>query len=369
MEFEDFFLLKQLVEINSWTGNKKGVDAVGALMASEFQKLGLSSVCFSRECVGHHRLFQSAIKEGKPRWLFLGHLDTVFPPNTFEEFREDDEWVYGPGVCDMKGGNFVALQALKNIHKEYGTIENIDVLLVSDEETGSDDSKIVTAELAKNYDLCLDFEAAGKDHEIVIARKGVATFQIEVIGKAAHAGNHYSEGVNANLAASHLLLALTDLTDITAGSTVNVGKIEGGLGANTISPKAHLSVEMRFTQISEKARLLKRFEEICQTEWVNGIDICYQGGVQRDVMTPSDAQCHWLSCFESVLGYPLKTEHRGGVSDANTIAAMGVATLDGFGPYGDGDHTVNERALKSSFTRRIHEVSALLHYHYQLCQS
>ncbi len=365
----NFFILKQMVELNSWTKNKKGVDAVGALMASEFQKLGFNSVCFSRECVGHHRFFQSSIIKNKPRWLLLGHLDTVFPPNTFEGFREDEEWIYGPGVCDMKGGNFVALQALKNIHTEYGSIANVDVLLVSDEETGSDDSRSVTTELAKNYDLCLDFEAAGKDHEVVIGRKGVATFQITLKGQAAHAGNHYSDGINANLAAAKMLVALTQLTDLEAGSTVNVGKIEGGIGANTISPYAHLSVEMRFTQECEKERLLNQISRICGTEWVEGLVIECEGGVQRDVMTSNDAQLQWLSCFEAVLGYPLKTEYRGGVSDANTVAGMGVATLDGFGPYGDGDHSVNERALKSSFDRRIQEVSVLLHYHRKLCES
>ncbi len=128
----------------------------------------------------------------------------------------------------MKGGNFVALSALRNVFAEHGQLCNVDFLLVSDEETGSDDSKALTRELAAHYDACLDFEAAGEDHEVVNGRKGVATYCVELNGVAAHAGNQYSYGKNANLAAAKLLIALTELTNIKKGSTINVGKIKGG---------------------------------------------------------------------------------------------------------------------------------------------
>ena len=108
-------------------------------------------------------------KTGK-KILFLGHNDTVFPPNSFEGFSQDETWVYGPGACDMKGGNIVALQALRNIFEQNGEIFNIDFLLVSDEETGSDDSKEITKSIANNYDYCFVFEAAGEKYEGVTQR-------------------------------------------------------------------------------------------------------------------------------------------------------------------------------------------------------
>lgn len=354
--------LKQLVEINSYTFNKDGVDSHGRLFSQWMQDLGFSEERYHRETIGDHLLFRSPVVGNKRRILLLGHLDTVFPPGTFESFREDDEWVYGPGVCDMKGGNLIALQALRAVQHSAGGIANIDFLLVSDEEKGSDDSSSLTQSLAVDYDICFDFEAAGRDHEVVIGRKGIGTYKFEIEGLAAHAGNHYADGIDANRIAAEILLELVALTDLDHGTTVNPGKIQGGIGANTISPKAEITVELRFTKPSERDRVLKEFEAISEREWLPGAQLNLSGRLQRDVMQPTRIQSELLYEISEVLGYPLPTERRGGVSDANTVAALGVATLDGFGPYGDGDHSVKERALKSSFQRRLSEVTQILRY-------
>jgi len=351
--------LAQIINMNSHTRNKAGVDENAAVFNQWMSELGYQIETHRREHIGNHVHYISAKSDGR-KVLLLGHLDTVFPPNTFTAFSEDDEWVYGPGVCDMKGGNYVALQALRNVKASQGDIRNIDMLLVSDEETGSDDSKALTAELVKHYDACLVFEAAGPDNNVVIARKGIATFHIELTGKGAHAGNHYADGINANLAAAHMLIALTSLTNLAKGSTVNAGKMHGGIGANTISPSATLTVEARFTQADERERLLAGFAEIVNNPAVEGIVVNVTGGLQRDVMQPSAAQQALIHEIEGLLGESLNLEHRGGVSDANVASAAGVPTLDGFGPYGDGDHTVHERASKASFVRRINEVSLIL---------
>lgn len=357
MNFSD---LANIIQINSFTGNKEGIDKNGDIFRAWMEALGYQTTVYHRKALGNHLLFTSNVIKQHKRILLLGHLDTVFPPGRFENFTEDEEWIYGPGVCDMKGGNVIALEALKNVKASKGQITNIDMLLVSDEETGSDDSKSVTAKIAKNYDACFVFESAGKNHEVVIGRKGVGTFTISLKGKAAHAGNHYIEGCDANLAAAHMIIALTNLTDLTKGTTVNAGKISGGIGANTISPKASIAVEVRFTQQSEKDRLLDALENICNNTKVEGVSAALSGGIQRNVMTPSNEQAQLLEQIKHILGYALPTEKRGGVSDANIISATGVPTLDGFGPFGDGDHTIHERANKLSFERRINEVTKIL---------
>lgn len=357
----DFSELAQLIEINSYTKNKAGVDKVGELFSHWMQALNYKIKRFEREHIGDHILYQSKKVSGK-KILLLGHFDTVFPPKTFESFSEDEEWIYGPGVCDMKGGNYVALCALRQVYQSYGSIENIDVLMVSDEESGSDDSKLVTQAFAKDYDLCLVFEAAGKQNEVVIARKGVATYHIDIQGKAAHAGNHYHEGCNANLAAAHMIVQLTALTRNSFGTTVNAGKITGGIGANTISPLANIIVEARFTNNTEKERVLGEIERIATTSYVTGVKSSFSGGLQRDVMQTNQNQVLLIKEIEEVIGKPLKLEKRGGVSDANTVAGQGVPTLDGFGPFGDGDHTINERANKASFHSRVNDVSKILKY-------
>ncbi|CAA6801926.1 MAG: Acetylornithine deacetylase/Succinyl-diaminopimelate desuccinylase and related deacylases [uncultured Sulfurovum sp.] len=361
MPQQNFDELKQIIEINSWTKNKAGVDENGEIFASWMHALGYKEEVYHRESIGNHLHFISKHKEGK-KLLLLGHLDTVFPPDTFENFKEDEEWIYGPGVCDMKGGNYVALEALRHTHEKFGTIENIDFLLVSDEETGSDDSKYLSGELGKAYDYCMVFEAAGVKDEVVIGRKGVGTFFVDIVGKAAHAGNHYTAGADANLEAAQKLMALVALTNLEKQTTVNVGKISGGIGANTISPKAQLTFELRYTVADERDRVLKAVDEIVAENYVEGTSSTLSGGIQRDVMQPSDEQSEFVKRINKLCNIELATEKRGGVSDANVVSAQGVATLDGWGPFGDGDHTVHERASKQSFKERIALVSEILEH-------
>jgi len=348
----DFSELKKIVELNSYTKNKEGIDENGKIFTNWMELLGFETIVHQRKEIGNHLLFRSLVDKEK-KILLLGHLDTVFPPLSFEDFTEDEEWIYGPGVCDMKGGNMIALEALRNIYKEFGEIKNIDMLLVSDEETGSDDSKSLTLSLAQNYDYCLVYESAGANGEVVTGRKGVGTFFIDIEGKASHSGNEYQNGINANLEAAHKLISLTKLTDLDKQTTVNVGKIEGGIGANTISPHAKLSVELRYVSQEECNRVLESFDQIVKNNIVSGIKSTLSGGIQRGVMQPNEKQLEFVKKIEELTKISIKTEQRGGVSDANHMASKGVVTLDGFGPFGDGDHTIFERASKSSYIERI----------------
>ncbi len=354
-----------VININSYTKNKTGVDRVGEIFDLWFEELGFNTTIYSRDSIGNHRYYTSHHKDDSKKLLLLGHLDTVFPPNEFENYSEDAEWVYGPGVCDMKGGNIVALQALRELRAKNIDIQNIDILFVSDEETGSDDSKHLTAKLASKYDYCFVYEAAGADMEVVTGRKGVGTFFIDIKGKAAHAGNSYTEGCDANLEASFKLQKLVELTDIEKGTTVNVGKIKGGIGANTISPDASLVFELRYKNIDERDRVLKSVEEIVARSFVDGTHSKLSGGIQRDVMQTSKDSLQLIEHIQKITNSTIKAQERGGVSDANIVSSCGVVTLDGFGPFGDGDHTIKERASKESFESRIELSRELFTYFVQ----
>lgn len=353
--------LKKVVNINSFTKNKAGVDAVGQIFDGWLKTLGFDVTVYQRELIGEHRLYKSERKEGK-KLLLLGHLDTVFPEGKFEHFSEDEEWVYGPGVCDMKGGNIVALEALRLLKADGVEVNNVDILFVSDEETGSDDSKLLTAKLAPEYDYCLVYEAAGESGEVVTGRKGVGTFFVDITGMAKHAGNFYADGVDANLEAAHKLQKLVALTDLSKGTTVNVGKLEGGIGANTISPHAHLTFELRYKTTDEKDRVLNAIDTIITTSYVEGTHSVLSGGIQRDVMMSSANSLDFVEDIARITGQRLASEERGGVSDANIVSSCGVITLDGLGPFGDGDHTVHERANKQSFDERIALSKTLIAY-------
>jgi len=354
--------LKTVIDINSYTKNAYGVNRVGEVFDKWFELLGFTTTIYKRQDIGHHRHYKSSHDENSKKLLLLGHIDTVFPEGKFENFSEDEEWVYGPGVCDMKGGNIVALEALRELQKNNIKIKNIDILFVSDEETGSDDSKYLTAELAKEYDYCFVYEAAGENLEVVTGRKGVGTFFIDIQGKAAHAGNSYSDGYDANLEASYKLQELVKLTNLSKGTTVNVGKIEGGIGANTISPHAHLTFELRYKTAHEKQRVLDAIEIIVNRSYVEGTISTLSGGIQRDVMQTSQDSLELIKNIEKIADTLINSEERGGVSDANIVSSCGVITLDGFGPFGDGDHTVKERASKSSFVSRINLSRELFTY-------
>ena len=354
--------LRKIIELNSYTKNKSGVDRVGEVFDQWFENLGFNTTVYERTDIGNHRYYQSSSDTNSKKLLLLGHIDTVFPEGKFEEFREDDEWVYGPGVCDMKGGNIVIIEALKELQNLNLEIKNIDVLLVSDEETGSDDSKHLTAKLAKKYDYCFVYEAAGENMEVVTGRKGVGTFFIDIHGKAAHAGNNYLKGHDANLEASYKLQELVKLTNIEKGTTVNVGKMEGGIGANTISPHAHLTFELRYKVADERDRVLNEIDKIVQTSYVSGTTSILSGGIQRDVMQTTEDSLELIKSIEKITSSKIVYEERGGVSDANIVSSCGVVTLDGFGPFGDGDHTIHERASKVSFQERIELSTQLFKY-------
>ena len=288
--------LKKIVEINSYTKNKSGVDKVSAIMSSWLKEIGFEDHIFKRELIGDHHLYTTKKEKHLPNILLVGHNDTVFEPGSFEGFSEDSKWVYGAGVCDMKGGNIVALEALRNLHKKR-KITNIDFLLVSDEETGSDDSKFISQKIAKDYDYCFVFEASGKDLEVVTARKGVGTFKIDIEGKASHAGTSYKDGIDANLELSYKLQELVKLTNLDIGTTVNVGKIEGGIGANTISPKASLLFEIRYEIESEKERLLKAINKITKP-FIKGSRSTPSGQIQRDVMQENNKQLQFIEYLQ-----------------------------------------------------------------------
>ena len=355
--------LQSVIEVNSYTKNKNGVDRVGKIFDGWLEELGYELELHKRHDIGDHRYYKSRHTSDAKKLLLLGHLDTVFPEGKFENFTQDDEWIYGPGVCDMKGGNVIAVEALRELVKDGTDIQNIDILFVSDEETGSDDSKLLTAELAKNYDYCFVYEAAGREMEVVTGRKGVGTFFIDIQGKAAHAGNHYSDGHDANLEASYKLQELVKLTSLDLGTTVNVGKVEGGIGANTISPHSHLTFELRYKAQEERDRVLSEIDSIVATSYVEGTKSTLSGGIQRDVMQTSNSSLELIKNIEKITNIELKSEERGGVSDANIVSSNGVVTLDGFGPFGDGDHTIRERANKASFVNRI-ELSKNLFKHF-----
>ncbi|OSM04258.1 M20 family metallopeptidase [Magnetofaba australis] len=355
-------LLRELVLINSHSHNPTGVNRVGERIREQLAPLGYIEQRFPRQHLGDHLLLRAPSGPGQ-KILLLGHLDTVFAPGTFEEFAEDGPWLRGPGVCDMKGGLVVAIQALKQVHAQCGGLFGVDLFLTADEEINSEDSRPVTTALAHDYAACLTLECAGENFELVTARKGVAAWTLEIQGVAAHAGNDWDKGASAVLEAAHLTIALMALARPEQGTTVNVGKLSGGIGVNTIAPAAEMLVEARFRTVAERNRVVSALEQLIAAPRINGCAIHPSGGVLREVMEPNADQARLLESIQRLAPEPLSTEARGGTSDANHVHGAGTPTLDGFGPIGFDDHTANERALTASFAPRIDLLTRILAHH------
>lgn len=354
--------LRSLVEVNSHTGNRDGVNEVGDRMAGALTALGFVEQRFRRERIGDHRLFVRPGTDGGRQVLFSGHLDTVFPPELgFNAFRAGDEVTTGPGVIDMKGGLAVLVETLRMLDAlGIRPRDAYHVLLSADEETGSEDSRPLIEEVARGKDYGFVFECAGVEGEVVSARKGVGTFRIEIEGKPAHAGNDYLRGIDANLEAAHKLIQLQQLTAVERGSTVNVGQISGGIGANTISPRASLLVEVRYTSHDEGERLVAGLERIVAHSYVPGTRSELHGRIQRPVMQEGPGTARLLERVDAISHGRIKAEKRGGVGDANFIAFVGVPTIDGLGPGGGMDHTPEEFMVTRTLFERIDFLATLL---------
>jgi glutamate carboxypeptidase len=353
-------LLVSLCDTNSFTGNRDGVNRVGDLVSAFLRRLDFAETRFERQEIGDHRLFTRP-GPGK-KILFSCHLDTVFPPEMgFDRCVVGEPLTTGPGVIDMKGGITVLCHALRMLDV-LGRRPRAacSIFFTADEETGSEDGRPLIEAEARGKDYGLVFECGGAKGEVVSARKGVGTFRIDIEGRAAHAGNDYARGVNANLEAAHKLIDIQGLTRVELGTTVNVGQMTGGIGANTISPTANLVVDVRYTAPEEADRVVAALEQATARAAVPGTRSRLSGRIQRPVMVETEATCALLSDLCEAGGNAVSAEHRGGVSDANLIAAVGVPTLDGLGPSGAKDHTAEEHMVTSSLFERIVLLGRLL---------
>lgn len=364
--------------INSGTGNLAGLAEVAGKLADSFSALPGeiallepapvtaidASGCEVQRAHGKHLVLSVRPQSGR-RLLLTGHMDTVFPADhPFQSVaRIDGETINGPGTADMKGGLSVMLHALTAFEAtpEAGRI-GYDVMINSDEETGSLSSAALIERLARGKYAALTYEpSALPDGTLAHARGGTGNYSITIRGRSAHAGRNPHEGRNAVVAAAELVLRLTRLEaeDI----TVNPARIEGG-SANNVVPD--LAV-VRFNIRPKSTEAMARFEGQL-ADLVAGIveerevAIHRHGGVTRPPK-PVDAKAQKL--FDLVracgahLGQTIGWQPSGGVCDGNNIAARGVPVVDTLGVRGGAIHSPDEYMIVPSLAERA-ALSALI---------
>jgi glutamate carboxypeptidase len=361
---------ERLVAINSFTDNREGGERVGQVLAEwlgEIQDLSLRVIPSER--YAPHLVASSAAAEASAEGAIalVGHLDTVFPPGTFEGFHRDGELARGPGVLDMKGGLVIAIEALRALAAE-GVLSRLPVrfVIVSDEEVGSPEGQpLIRRELA-GAACALTLEAGRQADRVITSRKGTGSAKVTAAGRAAHAGNAHQQGANAIWALARFVDRAQAITDYERGVTVNVGKVSGGQSKNTVPDQAEAQLDFRFIRIADGeatyASLVAAAEEAAAD--VPGTSLTVTGGPARMPLERSDANVALYKEYaararDAGLGdgeAPLL----GGGSDASTTAAMGIASIDGLGPRGSGFHTKDELIEVSSLVPKAEAIAAFL---------
>ena len=361
--------IRELVEIESPSDNKAAVDRIAEAVAHRFSRLG-GEVRFHRaQDFGSHLQVNFGGKSAKPV-LLLGHYDTVYPLGTLATMpsRVANNKLTGPGVLDMKSGIALMLHALGGLQEWHskeqtgGLPRPVTVLLVSDEEVGSNSSRAITESLAKKAAAVLVLEPSyGRHGAVKTARKGVGEYLVRVTGKASHAGLDFQKGVNAILELARQIEKISTFTDLKKGLTVNVGIVSGGSRTNVVPAEAAAQVDVRIARIKDaagidkKMRSLRRFNRKCKIE--------ITGGINRPPMERNAGVAALYAQAVAIareLGWKLEEAAVGGGSDGNFTAALGIPTLDGLGGVGDGAHAAHEHILISELPRRAALIAGLI---------
>jgi glutamate carboxypeptidase len=292
------------------------------------------------------------------RILLTGHMDTVFPvDHPFQALRWlDGETLNGPGVADMKGGIAVMLHALMAFEQTAAASAlGYDVLINSDEETGSLASSALIAELAAGKLAALTYEpAALPDGTLAHERGGTGNYSITFTGKSAHAGRNPHEGRNAIVAAADLILRLKALE--TPEITINPAKLEGGAANNVVPDHAVLRFNIRPKTVEAGAAFDHALSHLLAgIQAAHGVTTHRHGGVTRP---PKKVDAAAQRLFDLVrecgaeLGEDIRWQSTGGVCDGNNIAACGVPVVDTMGVCGGAIHSPDEYLLVPSLVSR-----------------
>ncbi|ODS05316.1 M20 family metallopeptidase [Vibrio scophthalmi] len=297
--------------------------------------------------------------------MMIGHMDTVFPVGTAaaRPMTNDAEKAYGPGVSDMKSGLLNIVYAMRNLDQAVLDKLSICICMNPDEETGSLDSVEWIQSVAKDAKNVLVAEAARADGGLVKARKGMAGYKITFKGVAAHAGNEPENGRSAITEMANWILAINAMTNFESGTTLNVGVVSGGAGANIVPEHAQAVIDVRFWSNEEYDDVDTKLRAMLDTPYVDGVSITMERESYKPSMVASPLTEALMALVEESadeLAIAINWKEVGGGSDANNTAILGVPTLDGFGPVGAGFHSDQEYLLLESIEPRIRMLMRVL---------
>lgn len=353
--------IERLVRLESPSTDKAAVDRCGAAVAEILASGGGRIERLAQEQRGDH--VRAEWGHGERQVLLLGHFDTVWPVGQIAvmPFQEVDGRLHGPGIFDMKAGIAVAALAVRVLQDFARTPPKIVMLWTTDEEIGSGTSRLIIEAEARRSAAVLVLEPSLPGGAAKTSRKGVGEFEITARGVSAHAGIDPGKGASAIHELARQILALEALQDLPAGISVNVGVISGGTRTNVVADRASMAVDVRVRTLIDAARVEAAVRGL--RPQLAGARLEITGGVERPPLERSPGVVrlyHQARAVAAGLGRELGEGETGGGSDGNFTAALGVPTLDGLGPSGDGAHALHEHVVLADLTWRAAFVAALL---------
>ena len=354
--------IRALVECESPSDQPDSVNRFTALFADTVQDIGRVRTVPAGAHGKHLRCeFRLPGSNKQGQILALGHSDTVWPVGTLKTmpFRQARGRLWGPGVLDMKSGLVFFAFAMRILRELEVPVRRKVVLQVnSDEEIGSPSSREYTEQAARESIAVLVLEpGTGLEGKLKTARKGVGDYRITVRGRAAHAGLDFEKGANAVVEMARQLDRIAGFTQLNRGVTVSPGVIHGGTRSNVVPAECHVEVDVRAPKAADQRYLERQFASLKPFDKRCTIQI--SGGLNRPPMERSTGTRRLFQTARKLaaeLGVNLEESASGGGSDGNFTAALGIPTLDGLGPVGEGAHATHESILIG----RIADRTALL---------
>lgn len=354
--------VEALVRLESPSTNKAAVDRCGDELARRLANLGGHVTRVQQPIRGEH--LRARFPGSATQVLLLGHFDTVWDVGQIERMpvREEHGRLFGPGVFDMKAGIAAAMLAMRAVRELRDAVPPTVVMLwTTDEEIGSATSRAIIEAEASRSAAVLVLEPSLPGGAAKTSRKGCGEFELIVHGVPAHAGIDPGKGASAIHELARQIIAIEALQDSSRGISINVGVVQGGTRTNVVAAEARARIDVRVPTMADAASI--EHAVLGLRPRLEGTRLEISGGVGRPPFRRGPHVARLYECAKAAaagLGRELGEGSTGGGSDGNFTAALGVPTLDGLGPMGDGAHAHHEHIVLDDLAWRAAFLAALL---------